>query len=112
MKTENLKRQSYLRLLKLVKPYRKMLIIGIIAGVMTGGFFGASFFWLKGFVTPFEKTQAQLTSQSAMIKSKASVNKDAVQLQKKEKGTMGKMGAGQLDSIVTYADYLGIPLKK
>jgi subfamily B ATP-binding cassette protein MsbA len=105
MRTENFKRQSYLRLLKFVKPYKTMLIIGIIAGILTGGFFGASFFWLKGLVAPFEKTPAELQSHSMIAhsesKSKKSVAADPT----------GIGSSSQLDSVVSIARNFGINLE-
>jgi len=111
MRTENFKRQSYRRLLKFVKPYKTMLIIGIIAGVLTGGFFGASFFWLKGLVAPFEKTTAQLQTQSmiAMPGSKSDKASADQKTKKDKKDTSGM--SGQLDSIVTIARSVGINLE-
>ena len=113
MRTENFKRQSYRRLLQFVKPYKTMLIIGIVAGILTGGFFGASFFWLKGLVAPFEKTPEQLNSQSMVARpDRKSVKpsgqqKEDVQKQKKS----STMGASQLDSVVSIAHGLGINLE-
>ena len=112
MRTENFKKQSYRRLLKFVKPYKTMLIIGIVAGVLTGGFFGASFFWLKGLIAPFEKTPEQLQSQSmiAMPDSKSDkVPAKQKNVQKKNNDPSG-MG-GQMDSIVNIASSVGINLE-
>jgi ATP-binding cassette, subfamily B, bacterial MsbA len=113
MRTENFKRQSYLRLLKLVKPYKTMLIIGIVAGILTGGFFGASFFWLKGLVAPFEKTSAELQSQSMIVRpgNKSSKDADVSQSEQKKQGGYNDAGASQMDSVVGIAHSFGINLQ-
>ncbi len=118
MRTENFKRQSYLRLLKFVKPYKTVLIIGIIAGVLTGGFFGASFFWLKGLIAPFEKNTTQLKAQVAMAtgkpapKLKAVPDSESSQKSKtKPTDDITKISASQLDSILTIGRYFGINLE-
>ena len=100
MQTENIGRQSYIRLLKYVKPYKTVLIIGIVAGILTGGFFGASFFWLKGFVQPFEKSTPAISQSIGSNKTTATSSVDKTKAKDKDNA--------QLDSILTVADKMGI----
>jgi len=105
MNTGHMKTQSYYRLLGYAKPYSLILTIGIIAGIMTGGFFGASFFWLKGFIQPFEKVP-QLAGIHAPVvpeQQASSLPKPADGVNKDLKGT-----AAQLDSILAIAAQFGI----
>jgi ATP-binding cassette, subfamily B, bacterial MsbA len=126
MRDSNFKKQSYRRLFSYVKPYKTILIIGIVSGIMTGGFFGASFFWLKGFVQPFQKeapakivqvvggTNSSIGNKiynlenakklSTENSSKSSLNKN--DFNKKLGGE-----AKQFDSVLTYAKALGIPMQ-
>lgn len=134
-KQQEFKNQSYLRLFSYVKPYRTMLIVGIIAGILTGGFLGASFFWLKGFIDPFQKqAPSQIiktvgkdsalgkriqkledvtnspnssTTTTNAVKSKDVVakSKDVVNV------PVSKGDAKQLDSIIHYASAIGINME-
>jgi subfamily B ATP-binding cassette protein MsbA len=102
MQIDNIKRQSYYRLLGYAKPYALVLAIGIFAGILTGGFFGASFFWIKGFIQPFEKSQTALVQQSHAITEKHFDSKELI-------NKAGNIKASdQLDSILSFADGIGI----
>lgn len=102
MQIDNIRRQSYYRLLGYTRPYALILAIGIIAGILTGGFFGASFFWIKGFIKPFEKSQLALAQQSQTITEKHFDSKDII-------NKTGNMKASdQLDSVLSFADSIGI----
>ncbi len=105
MNTGHMKVQSYYRLLGYAKPYTLILTIGIIAGIMTGGFFGASFFWLKGFIQPFEKAPQVVGIHSTVAPEKAadSLQKPTDAVNQNLKGT-----AAQLDSVLAIAAKFGI----
>lgn len=105
MNTGNMKTQSYYRLLGYAKPYTLILVIGIIAGIMTGGFFGASFFWLKGFIQPFEKAPQIAGIHTPVDKEVVSSTdtKPTDSVNQNLKGT-----AAQLDSILAIAARFGI----
>ncbi len=102
MRIDNIRRQSYYRLLGYVKPYTLVLAIGIFAGILTGGFFGASFFWIKGFIQPFEKSQTALVQQGQSITNKPFDSKDIINKAGNMKVT------DQMDSILSFADSVGI----
>ncbi len=122
------KSQSYFRLLSFVKPYKTILIIGIVAGILTGGLLGASFFWLKGFIDPFQKQashHASLSSSATTPGYERGVQLESSSVAPPEIGgtTMKadsskastsevelKGQAKSLDSIITYAQYIGIPM--
>ncbi|HBM17517.1 MAG TPA: hypothetical protein DD381_14405 [Lentisphaeria bacterium] len=114
MNTGIVKTQSYIRLLSYVKPYSLILIAGITAGIFTGGFFGASFFWIKGFVQPFERHQETMSSTAfkAEDNSKTPVlkysdnNSFAGGVNKQLKST-----ASQVDSVLTLAQRCGIKMQ-
>ena len=112
MQTDNFKKQSYIRLISYVKPYKKILIIGLIAGIMTGGFFGMSFFWLKGFIQPFESngpsysTTAVAASSKISKKDKNAVHESDSNLQKEV-----KKKSKDFDSIITIANHFGVNLQ-
>lgn len=102
-----IKRQSYGRLLSYTKKYKYKLIAGILAGFLTGGFFGASFFWLQGFVQPYEKASGpSIVSHVNVIESKRSADSQEAShsvVQKK----MGKNSA-QILEIIKMAKFFGI----
>ena len=107
LQTNNIKRQSYVRLLSYVKPYKTVLIIGIVAGILTGGFFGASFFWLKGFVQPFEKNAPSYSQVATNSSQKDSTSSAASNSYQKKVNKQNK----DLDSVITIAHDFGINLE-
>ncbi|HJO95466.1 MAG TPA: ABC transporter ATP-binding protein [Victivallales bacterium] len=127
MRKSNFKRQSYRRLFAYVKPYKTILIIGIILGIMTGGFFGASFFWLKGFVQPFQKQAPAKVAQAVGVSSSGLGDKiyklenvKKVSIENSSNNSLGKKAYNsklsssetkQIDSVLSYAKALGIPME-
>ncbi|MCP4180744.1 MAG: ABC transporter ATP-binding protein [bacterium] len=127
MRNSNFKKQSFRRLFKYVKPYKTILIIGIICGIMTGGFFGASFFWLKGFVQPFQKNAPAKVAQ-VVGGSNSSIGSKIYKLENAKKVSIenntnsssssnfsntkvNTSETKQIDSVLTYAKALGIPME-
>ncbi len=121
MRTENFKRQSYSRLLKYAMKYKGHLAIGIIAGILAGGSLGLSFFWLKGFITPFQNqktpyshtqvvsTQAKSIAQqqpAQTIIPNAPKNIEGTGAKKSSKVSGGQ--TGQIDAILKIAGNYGI----
>ena len=119
MQTEDFKKQSYIRLIGYVKPYKTILIIGLIAGVLTGGFFGASFFWLKGFIQPFEKNTTSISSNTDTKQYTGSDNDIKKDINLGENSTVStdklhndvKKKNKDLDSVITIAHSVGINLQ-
>ena len=64
------KKQSYMRMLRYALPYKKRLIIGIIAGFTVAGSMFSSFLLIPGIirgVVPTEKKQEQLKQQAEVL---------------------------------------------
>ena len=73
------------------------------------------FFWLKGLISPFEKSTAQLEAQVAVAKGKKPPAPEAPKTEQKTKAEpkddITKISASQLDSIITIGRYFGINLE-
>nr|HPN84472.1 ABC transporter transmembrane domain-containing protein [Victivallales bacterium] len=107
--SKKIKNQSYIRLLKYVKPYKMKLAAGIIAGFVAGGSLFGSFFWVKDLIEPFEKTSTNLTgniSTEATVEMRKTAQPENSQAQK----TVGK-NLKELASIEKYAKKWNIPLQ-
>lgn len=106
MRTTGMKYQSYFRLLNYVKPYRNLLIIGIIAGMTTGGSYFLSLFFIQGFVAPFEKPphapSHHLAESGAAVIEAGDVQADDSPLKKRKT---------QYSYIIDAAEWLGVSTK-
>jgi subfamily B ATP-binding cassette protein MsbA len=96
-----------MRLLRYAKPYRAKLAVGVISGFIVGGSLFGSFFWLKDFIKPFEKSpdgkislESDLSGANAVLKQTPAAPSGADAKQSKE-----------IDELEKFAGKLGLPVK-
>ncbi len=113
MKEENLKRQSFFRLLKYTRKYKIRLFIGLISGFMVGGSLLGGLVWLPNlmFGVDAKKEVSNLVKQELSISDEPKVNLEtktsaiSADEEKKEEETL------QIRVLTKIANYLDVPVK-